>query len=741
MPRPGLNDRVQVDALPQRGVSPAPQTNYSPVYDKGFRGRDTGFHQVAAALADINPALQRLGYGYIKSQGEEDQARGTDYALANPDKVRQASQMEFRKAVDAGLIPAAASPWFRAGAFAASGEVQAREGYVSQLNARRDEIVNPDNPVDPHAILNEERSKFYETVGDNFYTRQAADKAIPAIEAGFMSHAMQERDKNLETKAIDDNSRVALSELSAFDSLGNDQVKSQFQSKIKEIADTWRIRNIPDANTTLFSKAMAPFAVNFAQIDPTKAREFIDAMQEAPITADGAKFGSSGRMVEAFSKLRDTVDKIEIQSQNMDKKNFETRRTKTINDGIDFSQSLIEDHLKNGGVLDDSFIDDVAKNQLPKQFSGEPGFVGTLQNNFKEIANSYQRFGEPKTTDGARQSIQSLMDAGKYDDAINLVNTFQLHGGVSYGDGKQMVADARKAMQLQPLLADPVIKTFNSVLSHESASVLKASFGDNVPPEALFLHSQITNDFHQSVLRGLQELQKSNPNVTTDMLESQISPIAQKAYGDFDKKYRDKIKEIQTRTEFENKRQLEVEKDANKAPIDVNKKWFPSEFDKLSVRQDRITQVLAHPDRLDDASQREVMGLQVYIDNHAKSVMSTLANQLATNKTNGWFGDRAMDDKDRHAAFDQYMTVKRSVGFNPQEIIAGTTQKDGIKFDPLTINPYTTMVFSNKTELEAYYNNGQPNPLADALFKRLGVSDTNEFFKRQNVLLRQRGRF
>lgn len=104
-------DRVQVpDLYKDRGYLPTVRPTASPV-DTFHRSmapiRDTRLAQIAGAFSDIQPGLSKFLNERQEVQNDKSIAEG--FAKA------QASKLKFKEAVQKGLIPAGANPWYRVG--------------------------------------------------------------------------------------------------------------------------------------------------------------------------------------------------------------------------------------------------------------------------------------------------------------------------------------------------------------------------------------------------------------------------------------------------------------------------------------------------------------------------------------------------------------------------------------------------------------------------------------------------
>ena len=100
------------------------------------------------------------------------------------------------------------------------------------------------------------------------------------------------------------------------------------------------------------------------------------------------------------------------------------------------------------------------------------------------------------------------------------------------------------------------------------------------------------------------------------------------------------------------------------------------------------------------------------------------------------------EQPNRKFALQKYMFQKTQNGFQPAEILSGTTE-EGVPFDPSQIDPWSTPLFESLEQLEQEWNNGSPS--RDSIFYKIGDRidpqdrlNAAQFYHAQYRLLRSR---
>ncbi len=183
-------DRVQVpDLYKDRGYLPSVRPTATAV-DTFSRSaapiRDTRLAQIAEAFSAIQPGLSRFSYELQDEVNQKDLAEG--FAKA------QANKAQFKEAVQKGVIPAGASPWFRVGWERQRAQVSSSQ-YDEDLKAAyaASGLHESDDSSKVQGFISDFTNKWHEAHPENQdnpeFTRIFANEAAKSQQSVFNQHA------------------------------------------------------------------------------------------------------------------------------------------------------------------------------------------------------------------------------------------------------------------------------------------------------------------------------------------------------------------------------------------------------------------------------------------------------------------------------------------------------------------------------------------------------------------------
>lgn len=195
-------DRVQVpDLYKDRGYLPSVRPTATPV-DTFSRSaapiRDTRLAQIAEAFSTIQPGLTRFSYELQDEVNQKDLEEG--FAKAQTNKA------QFKEAVQKGVIPAGASPWFRVGWERQRAQVASSQ-YDGDLQAAyaASGLAETDDPSKLQGFVSDFTNKWHEAHPENQdnpeFTRVFANEAAKS-QAGLANLHASNRVKKIEADVL-----------------------------------------------------------------------------------------------------------------------------------------------------------------------------------------------------------------------------------------------------------------------------------------------------------------------------------------------------------------------------------------------------------------------------------------------------------------------------------------------------------------------------------------------------------
>lgn len=164
-----MKDRIQVNDLTQALLAPDAKpvdTYFRPQAEAVAQPGDSDLTQLFEGLGKIRPQVLDVAKTYINTQGQKEDAQGTQAYQDAILKDQSVNQTGWKTLVDNGTIPAGASPWFQQGFRKAQlknmGDQYGRDLTVA-WNANGD-LKNSDDPAKLNQFIAEQQQGFMDKV-------------------------------------------------------------------------------------------------------------------------------------------------------------------------------------------------------------------------------------------------------------------------------------------------------------------------------------------------------------------------------------------------------------------------------------------------------------------------------------------------------------------------------------------------------------------------------------------------
>jgi len=690
MPR-NTSRRVQVQSLEDPQGLKVPNAVNIPSPRPQVNAAGSELMQLSAALEDLNPAITRLGVSLFQKSQQEGQEAGKVWAITNPKEAEAAAKLPWKEAVQKGLLPEGANPFFVTAAREQYGQQQVLTVYKTMLSESKPSVVNALNPVDIDEAIGEKRKAFLEGLGDNFYARKGAAQALGSVEETFRTQAISERTQAVEAlgkKQASINGHKYADQLieavSGRDLQGVEVARAQVRAHLNELDGTFK-----DSKRFYADNVVRAVALDIAEVDRNKALRYIDEMRNLSLNDNGAKFGGSGEINLTLDDIEDRVNAMADREEQRDYILKERRKKEVVERASDVSYNLIERARSEGKNLNEVTLNEQLS-ELDKQFGDNPDFLGIIKNSHREIFNR-SRDTRFVSNQNVVASVGQQVLEGRFEAAEEAITANVELGNLSPVDALRLKEEISKEKDTSRYLNDlPARAALNDL-----EVLIKAASLDPVVEQGI--NSELTSNYQRNLRAALQEL-RAQPG-TKQEFEAKLPEAYAKAAKATETQLRESLKT----------RKDETDRRADAAPTTTT---LPLVSPKLVERVSAVSQMAENVASLtpeQQAGAKKLVGeVQTQVSRDIRQVVGSLRSGGRSVLSGGLdetskFIFTPFTPQETEQQLNTYYQLKSIRGYQPAELLRSVTD-EGFPVDISKVNPYQAPVYPNEDALKKSYD-------------------------------------
>jgi len=670
--------------------------------------------QIANSLGFFNENLFSLGSVYTRISNKENLEQGQQMAMEDMAKARQITKLGFKKASEQGLIDPGANPYMRLGLYETTGKIAGQEYREALLN-RRDEVNSPYSKITEDQLIAQERQKFAEQVGENFYAQQGFLSEANQAEQSFKNAVISEKAKFTQVVTEEKDALAITKTISSLKLAITPEDKANALTSLKELYNN-RSQYAPNVNA-LTARDVGNAIRSIAKDDPDKAGQVLDEITTMVITR---RDGSTASFGEVLTPVVDDLQNLIDSAKDRNGRNWERNyREKTFKAGIAIDENIekfVEETRKPNAtltLLDDAIIPSIVEDVMKR-------FEGVSRQEVVEMTT--KKLAVVSAVD-QQQVINHVYKLAK----TNPEEALQF---VKDAEGETISWEASKQLQQSLVKANDNLQLINSPASNSYYKLLSDGFKTNTmfnsmtesEQEVFVFNSRAV--FDSNVASFIESLDPAMPNTEVNkLLRQELPKITEKTKNDLFKVQNQKA--LETQAYLSSRMANEIKTGATDPKVNPVAEWtisslvFPSynpnPTELLLSRLGRLEQlqnqldVTAEKTKLEgfkpEQALREQNELKQFMANKSQTYLTEVANIIKAggsevsrvfgDENNSEFYTNTPEQAEKYNA--DYFKIKSRIGFSSTELSSGITS-DGIKFDPKTLSTDSTLFFKSTAE-------------------------------------------
>jgi len=664
--------------------------------------------QIANSLGFFNENLFSLGSVYTRISNKENLEQGQQMAMEDMAKARQITKLGFKKASEQGLIDPGANPYMRLGLYETTGKIAGQEYREALLN-RRDEVNSPYSKITEDQLIAQERQKFAEQVGENFYAQQGFLSEANQAEQSFKNAVIGEKAKFTQAVTEEKDALATSKIVSSLSKAITPEDKSNALSSLMELYNN-RSQYAPNVNA-LTARDVGNAIRSIAKDDPTKAQQVLDEVTTMVVSR---RDGSTASFGEILTPVVDDLQNIIDSSLDKEERNWErSQRRENFRANVEIDSNIKKFVDSGANLLDDAIV---------------PSIVAEVMktNPNADIASVTQTTREKM----AQVSAPDQQQAVNYAYELAKTNPEEAIQFVSDAEGKTISWEAGQQLKQAFTKANDNLQLINSPASNSYYKLLSDGFKTNTmfdsmtesEQEVFVLNSRAV--FDSNVASFIESLDPAMPNTEVNkLLRQELPKITEKTKNDLFKVQNQKA--LETQAYLSPRLKNEIKTGAQDPKVNPVAEWklaslvFPntnpnpnevllSRWNRLEQLQNQLdvtAQGTKIPEFRPEQALREQGELKQFMANKSQNYLTQLSKLINAGgvEVADMFGD------DRNSEFytftpeqtekynADYLKIKSRMGFSSTELSSGVTS-DGIKFDPKTLSTDGTLFFKSTAE-------------------------------------------
>lgn len=679
-----------------------------------LRPEQSELGQISNSLAFFNENLRGFGSVYTRISNKENLEQGQQMAMEDMAKARQITKLGFKKASEQGLIDPGANPYMRLGLYETTGKIAGQE-YREALLKRRDEVNSPYSKITEDQLIAEERQKFAEQLGDNFYSQQGFLSEANQAEQSFRNAVIGEKAKFTQAVTEEKDALAITKNISLLSQQTNPEDKANALNSLVDLYNN-RSQYTPNVNA-LMARDVGNAIKAIAKDDPSKAQQVLDEVTTMVIAR---RDGSTASFGEIMTPVTDDLQNIIDSSLDKEERNWERNRRR------------------------ENFRADVAIDANIKKFADEarkPNATITLLDDaivpsiVAEVMKTNPNADLASVTQTTREKLAQV-SAPDQEQAVNYAYELANRSPeeaiqfVSDAEGKTISWEASRQLRQAFAKANDNLQLINSPASNSYYKLLSDGFANNsmfdsmseAEQEVFVLNSRAV--FDSNVASYIESLDPAMPNTEVNkLLRQELPKITEKTKNELFKVQNQKA--LETQAYLSPRLKNEVQTGATDPKVNPVAEWklaslvFPNKnpnpnevllsrwnrLEQLQNQLDVTAQGTKLPEFRPEQAKREQGELKQFMANKSQTYLTQLSKLINAGgvEVADMFGD------DRNSEFytftpeqiekynSDYLKIKSRIGFSSTELSSGVTS-DGIKFDPKTLSTDGTLFFKSTAE-------------------------------------------
>jgi hypothetical protein len=712
------NKRGRVGSLPQApAVTPAPVVQVAtpkvaqpaePV--RAIRPEQSSLGQIANSLSFFNENLRSFGEVYTRISNKENFEQGQQMALEDLQKARQITKLGFKKASEQGLIDPGANPYMRLGLYETTGKL-AGQDYREALLKRRDEVNSPYSKINEDQLIAEERQKFMDQMGDNFYSQQGFLGEANTAEQSFRNAVISEKAKFTEVETREKDSLAITKNIKQLVEQVTPEDKANALNSLKDLYNK-RSEYAPNVNA-LMSQDIGNAIKALSKENPEKAQETLDSISTMVITRRDGSTASFGEVIApVVDEVQNSIDTA-IYKQEA---NWERRQKQEDNR----AEVAIDTEIKKlvaskTNLLDAGVSEALIKSVMDKNPNASLGSVS--QQVFTQLA----QVSAPAQAD-AIEDVFNIAQTSP-EEAIQAVKD-RIGISISWQEGQKLIASFTRTNDNLKLLDGPATRYAYS--NFESDIKAQDFYTQNLLPaeQGAFLNNA-KSLFDSKVTSFLNSLDPNMPNTEVDtLLRKELPSISKETTNELLKTSNEKA--LKTQAYLSPRLKNEIKTGAQDPKVSPVAEWklsslvFPNtnpnpneillsrwgRLEQLQNQLDVTAQGTKLPEFRPERALKEQSELKQFMADKSQTYLTQLSKLI--NAGGVEVADMFSDTPATYEFYpftpeqtekynSDYLKIKSRIGFSSTELASGVTS-DGIKFDPKTLSTDGTLFFKSSAE-------------------------------------------
>lgn len=679
-----------------------------------IRPEQSELGQIANSLGFFNENLFSLGSVYTRISNKENLEQGQQMAMEDMAKARQITKLGFKKASEQGLIDPGANPYMRLGLYETTGKIAGQEYREALLN-RRDEVNSPYSKLTEDQLIAQERQKFAEQVGENFYAQQGFLSEANQAEQSFKNAVIGEKAKFTQIVTEEKDALAITKTISSLKLAITPEDKANALTSLTALYNN-RSQYAPNVNA-LTARDVGNAIRSIAKDDPEKAEQVLDEVTTMVISR---RDGSTASFGEILTPVVDDLQNIIDSAKDKNGRNWE--------------RNLRENALKANVAIDENIEKFVAETRKPNATltllddAIIPSIVEDVMKRFDGVSRS-----EVIEMTTKKLAVVSAVDQQQVINHVYELAKTDPDGALQFvkdAEGETISWEASKQLQKSLVKANDNLQLINSPASNSYYKLLSDGFKTNSmfnsmtesEQEVFVLNSRAV--FDSNVASFIESLDPAMPNTEVNkLLRQELPKITEKTKNDLFKVQDQKA--LETQAYLSPRLKNEIKTGAEDIKVNPVAEWKlsslvfpntnPNPNEVLLSRWNRLEQLqnqldvtargTALPAFRPEQALREQGELKQFMANKSQTYLTQLSKLIKDGgvEVADMFGD------DRNSEFytftpeqtekynSDYFKVKSRMGFSSTELSSGVTS-DGIKFDPKTLSTDGTLFFKSTAE-------------------------------------------
>ena len=683
-----------------------------------IRPEQSELGQIANSLGFFNENLFSLGSVYTRISNKENLEQGQQMAMEDMAKARQITKLGFKKASEQGLIDPGANPYMRLGLYETTGKIAGQEYREALLN-RRDEVNSPYSKLTEDQLIAQERQKFAEQVGENFYAQQGFLSEANQAEQSFKNAVIGEKAKFTQV-VTEEKDAIANSKIvSSLARATTPEDKADALNSLRELHNN-RSQYAPNVNA-LTARDVSNAIRSIAKDDPDKAGEVLDEISAMVITR---RDGSTASFGEILTPVVDDLYNVIEATKDRNERDW----PKELRDTALKAEVAIDENIKKfrdagANLLDPALVTTIEAEVMKVAPKAKSSFViQTIREYLSQVSAPAQQL--------AVNHAYKLAETNP-DEAIQFVSN-SIGKSISWEAGQQLKQSLAKANDNLQLINSPASNSYYKLLSDGFKTNSMFDSMTEAEQEVFVLNSRAV--FDSNVASFIESLDPALPNTEVNkFLRQELPKITEKTKNDLFRVQDQKA--LETQAYLSPRLKNEIKTGAEDIKVNPVAEWKlsslvfpntnPNPNEVLLSRWNRLEQLqnqldvtargTALPAFRPEQALREQGELKQFMANKSQTYLTQLSKLIKDGgvEVADMFGD------DRNSEFytftpeqtekynADYIKIKSRMGFSSTELSSGVTS-DGVKFDPKTLSTDGTLFFKSSDEarkaIDAYKN-------------------------------------